>query len=855
MAHDVDGLQSAFRLLKAPTALEKVREQIDPIIGTTGGLTTVKAQFAEVDAELSKLSANGQGGVAAKSFAQIAQTAAAAGVGVDQLKTIFPQYAQSVRDVESASGGTITSTQQLVDLMSGKLPAGASSSSGALDAASTALAAIGSSSAGAASDLDALTSSLFATANAALATSDAQIGFQQAVDAAAESAKKNGDNLKLSTEAGRENQSALNNLAAAGQKYVQSLIDQGASSKDVVSATRDARRAFIENAEAMGVSAPKAKALADQYGLIPKRVSTTVDAKVDTAKAELAKVNAAIKGLPKDQQVQVRSAYKSGGIEAAQAKLKELKDKTVTAGTKANTQGAVKAKQAMDQLDSRTVTAGTKADTSGATKTQRAVNGVKGKSVTVSVNANTSGATEARNAIATVHGKTVNVVINRVAKGDADGGPILTTLPHFDAGGRVRGSGGPRDDNVMGIDRATGLQTSWVSVGEFVTNAASYAANRAGIEAINAGKGRPFKVTPLADGGLAAATGRYQPSDIYALIQALLTPVQDIATAAADVQREQARIGKPLAAKVKADKAYDKAKDRQEDLRDRVARLAKEAAATKGQTKADRDLAKARRALTAANNDVSKSSRAKTKAEQAYKDVAGPLEEATQRLTDAQKALADSARGVSDSFSQQYRSSSTDAQDWIDLMTTGATDLKTFNAEIVQLRKTGLSETLVQQIVAMGQVAGGEIANQIIAGGSSLAAALNTANANLQSAADDLGYTSSLAPVRKFASGTPSAPSGLAWVGEQGPELVSFRGGESVLNAAASRAVVTNNYVRTAYAANNARAANIDPNIVRAALAGMRIQGQLDVSQDRGYLDGVVVEVLGRETSKLGTAF
>lgn len=38
-----------------------------------------------------------------------------------------------------------------------------------------------------------------------------------------------------------------------------------------------------------------------------------------------------------------------------------------------------------------------------------------------------------------------------------------------------------------------------------------------------------------------------------------------------------------------------------------------------------------------------------------------------------------------------------------------------------------------------------------------------------------------------FAAGTPAAPKGWAWVGEKGPELVNFRGGETVLNAQASR--------------------------------------------------------------------
>jgi len=42
-------------------------------------------------------------------------------------------------------------------------------------------------------------------------------------------------------------------------------------------------------------------------------------------------------------------------------------------------------------------------------------------------------------------------------------------------------------------------------------------------------------------------------------------------------------------------------------------------------------------------------------------------------------------------------------------------------------------------------------------------------------------------PVPGFAKGTQAAPPGYAWVGESGPELVNFRGGEQVLTAAASR--------------------------------------------------------------------
>ena len=64
-----------------------------------------------------------------------------------------------------------------------------------------------------------------------------------------------------------------------------------------------------------------------------------------------------------------------------------------------------------------------------------------------------------------------------------------------------------------------------------------------------------------------------------------------------------------------------------------------------------------------------------------------------------------------------------------------------------------------------------------------------------QTAADALGID--LAPVSRhvngagnveaFASGTDNAPPGWAWVGEEGPELIRMRGGETVLPAAVSR--------------------------------------------------------------------
>lgn len=78
-------------------------------------------------------------------------------------------------------------------------------------------------------------------------------------------------------------------------------------------------------------------------------------------------------------------------------------------------------------------------------------------------------------------------------------------------------------------------------------------------------------------------------------------------------------------------------------------------------------------------------------------------------------------------------------------------------------------------------------------------ASIEAVRTQIQSLAAQLGSTEIVLPVKVsmpgeptsgipgFATGTNSAPPGMAWVGERGPELVVFSGGERVLTAAASQ--------------------------------------------------------------------
>jgi hypothetical protein len=55
---------------------------------------------------------------------------------------------------------------------------------------------------------------------------------------------------------------------------------------------------------------------------------------------------------------------------------------------------------------------------------------------------------------------------------------------------------------------------------------------------------------------------------------------------------------------------------------------------------------------------------------------------------------------------------------------------------------------------------------------------------------DEVAASTAATPTRGFATGTRSAPPGMAWVGENGPELLKFNGGEEVFTTSASRALM-----------------------------------------------------------------
>lgn len=108
-----------------------------------------------------------------------------------------------------------------------------------------------------------------------------------AIDAANAAVEKNGQTLDITTTAGRANQAALDDLAKSGWELVESMEKNGATMEDMQAAMTTTRDHFISVAQAMGLSADDAAALADQLNLIPTNIESHVTAETEAANASV----------------------------------------------------------------------------------------------------------------------------------------------------------------------------------------------------------------------------------------------------------------------------------------------------------------------------------------------------------------------------------------------------------------------------------------------------------------------------------------------------------------------------------------------------------------------------------------
>ena len=295
IATDTIGVLS-FGLIKAESTSERARERFKQMGETLAGLDAKKA---------------------AESFRSMAKETDGSETSLKRLLEYMPAYRKSLEEQAKAAGKS-TDDSTLLGIAMGRIEAGADGAAGAIDGLGGASAAakpsaediakaledVGLAADGSVVDIEKFTQSLFNMGGLSLSASDATIAYEAAIDALTASVAQNGKTLDVTTEAGRNNQTAYNNIAKAAMATAEAtaaetLATQGsaAAQASLQGSLQASYDDLVAAAGQFGITGDAADTMARKALGIPKDVpiNTWVNdqatAKLDAVKAKADALN------------------------------------------------------------------------------------------------------------------------------------------------------------------------------------------------------------------------------------------------------------------------------------------------------------------------------------------------------------------------------------------------------------------------------------------------------------------------------------------------------------------------------------------------------------------------------------
>lgn len=115
----------------------------------------------------------------------------------------------------------------------------------------------------------------------------AQRAFEQSFDDLSQSIKDNGATLDVSTEKGRANGAAIDDLAKSTLEYSAAVAQRTGDEEKAASVIADGRQRVIDMLEAFQITGDEAEAYADKLGLIPENIDTAVYVETEGAQGSI----------------------------------------------------------------------------------------------------------------------------------------------------------------------------------------------------------------------------------------------------------------------------------------------------------------------------------------------------------------------------------------------------------------------------------------------------------------------------------------------------------------------------------------------------------------------------------------
>ncbi len=285
LGRDIQGIGDALDRTFNKGIEDKVNDTVASMLSFTGVVDTMELlddRWTALDTTLGTMVSGGNLEGAYAAFQQIKGAAESQGVSMDELREKFPEYFDAVSNTTSA----VESATPAQDEYNAAMDTGGASATTYADALKEALDAQKE-------QTDAL-----------LTGRDAQRDFEGAVDDARATLEESagvtdemrdaqgnlteegrllveqyvatGGALDITTEKGRANQEALDGIASSGAAATDALRENGGTQEELAAQVQSTRDQFILAAEAFGMSADEANALADEMNLIPANVTPVV---------------------------------------------------------------------------------------------------------------------------------------------------------------------------------------------------------------------------------------------------------------------------------------------------------------------------------------------------------------------------------------------------------------------------------------------------------------------------------------------------------------------------------------------------------------------------------------------------
>jgi TP901 family phage tail tape measure protein len=769
-----DGASIGAALKEATTGNDNF---IEKLRHGTPGFGEYVDRIHEIDQGLAQLVQGGNADSAAKAFGRLQDIATSMGINQDQLNKAFPEYGRAL--------GAVAVDAEVAGTKSKGAADGTSALAQGLDAT-------GNSAESAADKLKAYIDALFLVPNLVLGVRDAQRGVQAAIDDATASLKENGRTLDQHTEKGRNNQAAIDAIATASQKQSEAYLNANASQKVITAGALEARAAYIQLAIKMGLPKAAAIALANEVIKIPTKVDTQVTNNAAAKPKTDVNAYASALGLVPRTVPTVLVNNGAGTPKTNAERYRELLGlvpRTVpTVVTNTAPVAQTKINQYRTALGLIPPGKSTQVSTPGAVTSQGQVGGLLGllgalpasKSVTINTY---------RNMIETTTHRDVGVRVPQ-----ADGGFWPRGIIPSYADGKLPGQAMVAPGKGRGMVQWAEAETGGEA---FIPLAPAKRARSMEILSQVAGAFGLQLVRSFADGGFLPG-GRLV--DLMFLLRQLGIPFNPsagvnygstlVAQNKANSQVRPAKAAANTAAVAEAAAKADVTRlQRAITLQQRYVTSLRQNGASDSKIKAEqKETIALQDQLYRAKLKLKSATDASNKADDNYKTKADAATKATEahkaaieKLIQQQQAAVEMAAQIADGLTSSanigdlFQNSLTGKGLLADLQAQGA-EVGKFRGQVDQLRKMGLSEDLIQQLIGKGAEQGGEVAQAILDGGIGLVAALNKAQKALDDQANLIGAGSANKKYGQTIAGARAGGGGVQegltyWVGEKGREL------------------------------------------------------------------------------------